>query len=75
MIPTILSKKRLIGSRLATVDLGVRLGLPSLVAFALSDNRGSRRIMEKLGFHYERDIVYLGVPHVLYRRDRQPNSK
>lgn len=60
---------------MATVDLGVRLGLPSLVAFALSDNRGSRRIMEKLGFHYERDIVYTGVPHVLYRRDRQPNSK
>jgi ribosomal-protein-alanine N-acetyltransferase len=55
---------------MATVDLGVRLGLPSLVAFALSDNRGSRRIMEKLGFHYERDIVSTGVPHVLYRRER-----
>jgi ribosomal-protein-alanine N-acetyltransferase len=52
----------------ATVDLGVGLGLPRLVAFALPDNHGSRRVMEKLGFHYERDIVSTGVSHVLYRR-------
>jgi RimJ/RimL family protein N-acetyltransferase len=52
----------------ATVDVGVSIGFPSLVAFALPDNHGSRRVMEKLGFHDERDIVYLGIPHVLYRR-------
>ena len=52
----------------ASVDLGTRLGLSSLVAFTVPDNRGSRHVMEKLGFGYERDILYTGVPHVLYRR-------
>jgi RimJ/RimL family protein N-acetyltransferase len=52
----------------ASVELSGRLGISSLVAFTLSDNRGSRRVMEKLGFGHERDIVYRGIPHVLYRR-------
>jgi hypothetical protein len=26
--------------------------------------------MEKLGMTYERDIVHVGLPHVLYRLDR-----
>jgi RimJ/RimL family protein N-acetyltransferase len=51
----------------ASVDLGARLGAPSLVAFTLPDNHGSRRVMEKVGFRYERDILWGGLPHVLYR--------
>jgi ribosomal-protein-alanine N-acetyltransferase len=38
-----------------------------LVAFATPSNRASRRVMEKTGLRYERDIVYAELPHVLYR--------
>lgn len=43
------------------------LRLTSLVAFTLPTNTGSRRVMEKLGFLYERDISHAGLSHVLYR--------
>ena len=43
------------------------LKLPALVSFALPTNLGSRRVMEKVGFRYERDITYANLPHVLYR--------
>lgn len=43
------------------------LDLTDLVAFTLPDNQGSRRVMEKCGLAYERDIVYAGHEHVLYR--------
>jgi len=44
------------------------LGLVDVVSFTLPDNVASRRVMEKLGFAFERDTVYAGLPHVLYRR-------
>jgi RimJ/RimL family protein N-acetyltransferase len=43
------------------------LGLPDLVAYTLPDNRASRRVMDKLGFEFERDVVHADAPHVLYR--------
>jgi RimJ/RimL family protein N-acetyltransferase len=46
------------------------LGLPTLVAFTLPDNIASRRVMEKVGLAYEREIEHSGLPHVLYRRRR-----
>ncbi len=45
-----------------------QLGLRAIVAFTLPDNVASRRVMEKAGFEYERDIVHAGLAHVLYRR-------
>jgi ribosomal-protein-alanine N-acetyltransferase len=52
----------------ASLDLGVReLGLKDIVAFAEPDNHASRRVMEKIGFRYERDIVWHDLRHVLYR--------
>jgi len=55
----------------ACVEVGFeQLNLLELVAFTLPDNRASRRVMEKAGFAYERDIVHAGLPHVLYRRRR-----
>ena len=42
-------------------------GLEELVAFTLPDNVASRRVMEKLGMTYERDVVHADLPHVLYR--------
>jgi RimJ/RimL family protein N-acetyltransferase len=44
------------------------LGMRSIIAFTLPHNRASRRVMVKTGFEYERDIVHVGLPHVLYRR-------
>jgi ribosomal-protein-alanine N-acetyltransferase len=44
-----------------------RLGLIDVVAFTLVDNVASRRVMEKLGFAHERDVLHAAMPHALYR--------
>ncbi len=44
-----------------------RIGIPNVVAFTLPTNQASRRVMEKLGFQYERDFIHAALPHVLYR--------
>jgi RimJ/RimL family protein N-acetyltransferase len=44
------------------------LGLPEIIAITLPDNAASRRVMGKAGFAYDRDIVHVGLAHVLYRR-------
>ena len=43
------------------------LELSSLVAFTHADNLASRRVMDKVGFRYERDFLEDGVQNVLYR--------
>jgi [ribosomal protein S5]-alanine N-acetyltransferase len=43
------------------------LKLPELTCFTLPTNLASKRVMEKVGFRYERDIVHFDLPHVLYR--------
>jgi len=43
------------------------LRLPDLVCFTLTTNRASQRVMEKVNFRYERDVLHAGLPHVLYR--------
>jgi [ribosomal protein S5]-alanine N-acetyltransferase len=47
-----------------------QLGLSEVVAFTLPNNVSSRRVMEKVGFTYERHIEHTGLPHVLYRLSR-----
>jgi RimJ/RimL family protein N-acetyltransferase len=44
-----------------------RLGLTNVVCFTLPTNRASRRVMEKVGFDYEREVTHVGSSHVLYR--------
>ena len=52
----------------ALVELAfVRLGLPDMVGFALPSNVASIRILQKLKFRYEKDIVHADRRHVLYR--------
>jgi RimJ/RimL family protein N-acetyltransferase len=52
-----------------SVDVGFSdLGLDEMIAFTLPDNIASRRVMEKAGFVYAREITHAGLPHVLYRR-------
>ena len=38
-----------------------------IVSIAHRDNAASQRVMEKLGFVYERDFLHAGMPHALYR--------
>lgn len=44
-----------------------RIGAASVCAFTLPHNAASRRVMEKAGLRYERDIVWGALPHVLHR--------
>lgn len=44
-----------------------KLHIESLVCFTQPTNHASRRVMEKAGFRYDRDIVHAGLPHVLCR--------
>jgi RimJ/RimL family protein N-acetyltransferase len=46
------------------------LELDDVVAFTVPANAASRRVMDKLGMTYERDIEHVGMPHVLYRLSR-----
>ena len=50
--------------RVAFADLRFR----ELVAFTLPTNLGSRRVLEKAGFRFDRDIIHSDEPHVLYRQ-------
>lgn len=56
----------------ALVEMALtRLQLGHVVGFALPDNRASLRILEKLGFGYEKNIEYAGRRYVLYRLTRE----
>jgi RimJ/RimL family protein N-acetyltransferase len=43
-------------------------GTTDLVAYTEPGNASSRRVLEKAGFRYERDVVHHGRDQVLYRR-------
>jgi RimJ/RimL family protein N-acetyltransferase len=42
-------------------------GLEEIVSFTMVENAASRRVMERIGMAYDRDIERAGLPHVLYR--------
>lgn len=44
------------------------LALQEVIALTLVTNVASRRVMEKTGFAYDREITHAELPHVLYRR-------
>jgi len=48
------------------------LALRDLIAITLPDNLASRRVMDKAGFAYDREIDHVGLTHVLYRRGPDP---
>lgn len=48
-----------------------KLGLDSIVAYTQAKHTASINIMKKMDFVYERDMVYAGHPHVLYRKHLQ----
>jgi RimJ/RimL family protein N-acetyltransferase len=51
----------------AVLEAGFGAGLESIVAFTLPDNAASRRVLEKCGLTYEKEIDWAARPHVLYR--------
>jgi ribosomal-protein-alanine N-acetyltransferase len=62
-----------LATELALASVGAAfetLELPELIAYARVDNSASRRVMEKAGLTYEREIEHAGLPHALYRRVR-----
>jgi RimJ/RimL family protein N-acetyltransferase len=62
-----------LATELARASADVAFGpleLEEVVAFTTPGNTASRRVMEKAGFSYERDILHVGLPHVLYRLHR-----
>jgi ribosomal-protein-alanine N-acetyltransferase len=59
-----------LGTEIAQGLVGVafeKLGLEEVIAAAYPHNLASRRVMEKAGLRYERDVIHGGEPHVLYR--------
>ena len=52
----------------ASLDVGFgHLGFPEIGSWTLPDNLASQRVMEKLGFRYERDFEFAGLLHRFYR--------
>ncbi|HJY63315.1 MAG TPA: GNAT family N-acetyltransferase [Ignavibacteria bacterium] len=41
--------------------------LTEIIAVTLHDNLASRRVMEKAGLSYEKEVIHADLPHVLYR--------
>lgn len=46
------------------------VGTGDLVCFTTTTNDASRRVMEKLGFRYEKDFVHADLPHRLCRLEK-----
>jgi RimJ/RimL family protein N-acetyltransferase len=52
----------------ASLDVGFgRLGFHEIASWTLPNNLASQRLMEKLGFRYERDFEFTGLVHRFYR--------
>ena len=65
-----------LATELARASLEVVFGplaLEDVIAYTQPGNVASRRVMEKSGFSYERDITYETQPFVLYRQ-RAPSA-
>ncbi len=54
----------------AAIEWAWDLDLPEVVSFALKGNAASRRVMDKAGLTFDRDLKRAGLPHVLYRATR-----
>lgn len=50
----------------AAIDAARDAGLDRVVSLTLPDNIASRRVMEKIGLDYLREVEHVGLPHVLY---------
>lgn len=46
------------------------IGLSSVACVTHPDHIASQRVLEKAGFMFERDVVYKGEPHFIFRQDK-----
>jgi len=53
----------------AALSVASGIGLKHVVSLTLTGNLASRRVMEKVGLTYEREVEHFGLPHVLYGTD------
>lgn len=54
----------------AAIDFAFNyLKLDNLICFTRTTNHASLRVMEKLGFEYEKEFTHANLPHKLYRID------
>lgn len=51
------------------------LALESVVAITVPSNAASRRVMQKAGLQYDREITHEGVLHVLFRTPPRPRGR
>jgi ribosomal-protein-alanine N-acetyltransferase len=51
----------------AAIGAAERIGIPELISLALLENAPSRRVMEKAGLKFDREVEHVGLPHALYR--------
>ncbi len=61
-------------SRAAVRFVFERQAIQELVAFTLTNNLASRRVLEACGFNYQRDIRHASLPHLLYRLTRSSRA-
>ena len=55
----------------AVTDLGLHvLQLPELVAITRETNPASIRVLEKVGYVFDRDVIHDSIPQVIYRAER-----
>ncbi len=59
----------------ALVSYAWELGLPEITATITPNNVGSKRIAQKLGMSFEKNILLLGVPTELYRLTRPGSAR
>jgi len=52
-----------------------QLRLERIIAIAMPENTGSRRVMEKLGMHFEKNALFFGFDHVFYAITRAEYQK
>ena len=67
-----------LATELATAILSIgfeKFRLPDTVSFTLPSNLASKRVIEKIGFKYEKDIIYASLPHVFYIINSNMNTK
>ncbi len=53
----------------SALSVASRIGLKHVVALTLVDNPASRRVMERIGLSFEREVEHVGLPHLLYGID------
>lgn len=51
------------------------LGLNSIVCFTMTGNHQSLRVIEKLGFKYEKDFIHFDLPHKLFRLNKEEGQE